>query len=118
MALNNSYSVAKSIDDYGILSIMYHRFDENKYPSTNIRLDEFKLHLDLIEKKKYKFISHKEFQMSIKEKNPQKKILLTIDDGVSSFYKNIKSSNELKKLGLKEIKLKKIPINNVYIYYR
>ncbi len=88
MALNNSYSVAKSIDDYGILSIMYHRFDENKYPSTNIRLNEFKLHLDLIEKKKYKFISHKEFQMSIKEKNPQKKILLTIDDGFSSFYKN------------------------------
>ena len=53
MALNNSYSVAKSIEDYGILSIMYHRFDENKYPSTNIRLNEFKLHLDLIEKKKY-----------------------------------------------------------------
>ena len=35
------------------------------------------------------------------------KLLEQIEIEVSSFYKNIKSSNELKKLSLKEIKLKK-----------
>jgi len=56
--LDNSNSYAKSIDDYGILSIMYHRFEENKYPSTNIKIDDFKKHIDLIEKSKFEFISH------------------------------------------------------------
>ena len=27
---------------------MYHRFDENKYPSTNIKIDIFKKQLELI----------------------------------------------------------------------
>ena len=26
---------------------MYHRFEENKYPSTNIRINDFKEHIDL-----------------------------------------------------------------------
>ncbi len=67
---------------------MYHRFEENKYPSTNIKLEDFKSQINLIEKYKYKFISHDEFESSISEKNLEKKILLTIDDGFSSFYEN------------------------------
>tara|TARA_B100001029_G_scaffold179193_1_gene187880 strand:+ start:322 stop:1371 length:1050 start_codon:yes stop_codon:yes gene_type:complete len=86
--VNNSYSKAKSTEDYGILSIMYHRFEENKYPSTNIKIKDFKSHINFIEENKYKFISHKQFQTSINQKNLEKKILLTIDDGFSSFYKN------------------------------
>ena len=86
--LNNSYSEAKNIEDYGILSIMYHRFEENKYPSTNIKLEDFKSQINLIEKYKYEFISHDQFESLINEKNLEKKILLTIDDGFSSFYEN------------------------------
>ena len=86
--LNNSYSEAKNIEDYGILSIMYHRFEENKYPSTNIKLEDFKSQIHLIEKYKYEFISHDQFESLINEKNLEKKILLTIDDGFSSFYEN------------------------------
>ena len=86
--LDNSNSNAKSIDDYGILSIMYHRFEENKYPSTNIKINDFKKHIDLIEKSKFEFISHNEFETAINSKNLKKKILLTIDDGFSSFYNN------------------------------
>ena len=37
--------------DHGILALMYHRFDENKYPSTNIRMDVFKNQIDIIKKK-------------------------------------------------------------------
>ena len=29
-------------NDEGILSLMYHRFNESKYPSTNIQMDIFK----------------------------------------------------------------------------
>ena len=28
---------------------MYHRFNENKYPSTNIQMDVFKNHIEIIE---------------------------------------------------------------------
>ena len=82
---SNSSSIIK---DYGILALMYHRFDENKYPSTNIKLDDFKSHINLIENSKFQFISHEQFEDSIKKNNLDKKILLTIDDGFYSFYKN------------------------------
>ena len=67
---------------------MYHRFDENKYPSTNIRIPDFKEQLDLIENSNIKFISHEEFEKSLNKKSTVKKILLTVDDGFSSFYEN------------------------------
>ena len=67
---------------------MYHRFEENKYPSTNIKIKDFKRHLDLIEENDFNFISHKEFVDAINSKNLDRKILLTIDDGFKSFYEN------------------------------
>ena len=42
-------------DDFGIITIMYHRFEENKYPSTNIRINDFKEHIELIKKVNIKF---------------------------------------------------------------
>ena len=67
---------------------MYHRFEENKYPSTNIRIDDFKKQLNLIKESKIKFISYRDFENYIKIKNLDRKVLLTIDDGFSSFYEN------------------------------
>ena len=43
-------------DDQGVLSIMYHRFGESKYPSTNIQLDIFNKQLEIIEDEGIKFI--------------------------------------------------------------
>jgi len=42
-------------DEKGVLAIMYHRFEENKYPSTNIRLDIFKKHINLIKENNINF---------------------------------------------------------------
>ena len=42
---NNSKYFSK---DIGTISLMYHRFNENKYPSTNIQIDIFKKQIDLI----------------------------------------------------------------------
>tara|TARA_B100000029_G_scaffold515439_1_gene622397 strand:- start:1280 stop:1567 length:288 start_codon:yes stop_codon:yes gene_type:complete len=46
----------------GIISLMYHRFDENKYPSTNIKTEIFKQHLEEINKAEIKFINIKKFE--------------------------------------------------------
>ncbi len=67
---------------------MYHRFEENKYPSTNIRLDDFKTQLKLIKEAGFNFVNPKKFEEELKNKKGSKKILLTIDDGFSSFYEN------------------------------
>ena len=77
-----------SIEDFGLISIMYHRFDESKYPSTNIQLDVFKEQLDIIERENIKFIHPKDFGKSLTQNKKQRKILFTVDDGLLSFYKN------------------------------
>ena len=73
-------------EDEGILSIMYHRFDEIKYPSTNIRMEIFLKHIQLIKDLDYKFIHPDEFQNNFDIPKKRKKILLTIDDAFQSFY--------------------------------
>ena len=72
--------------DSGILSLMYHRFNENKYPSTNIQMDVFKKHIETIKNTGYKFYDPKSFISEFNLPKNEKKILLTIDDGFKSFY--------------------------------
>tara|TARA_B100000941_G_scaffold215028_1_gene158170 strand:- start:598 stop:1653 length:1056 start_codon:yes stop_codon:yes gene_type:complete len=74
--------------DEGVLSIMYHRFDEFKYPSTNISMDIFKKHIKLITESNYRFYHPKNFENEFNSSKKEKKILLTIDDGFQSFYRN------------------------------
>jgi peptidoglycan/xylan/chitin deacetylase (PgdA/CDA1 family) len=72
--------------DNGILSIMYHRFNETKYPSTNINMDIFKEHIKIIKNSKYNFLNPNEFEKKFQISKSNKEILLTIDDGFESFY--------------------------------
>ena len=72
----------------GTLSLMYHRFNENKYPSTNIRMNVFKDQLEIIKKSKLKFYNPDEFSKNFKFSKKEKKILITIDDAFLSFYEN------------------------------
>ncbi len=67
---------------------MYHRFDENKYPSTNIRMDIFKKQMNIIKQSGFKFIKPDEFSSNFNLVKKDKKILLTIDDAFTSFYLN------------------------------
>ncbi len=46
----------------GVLSIMYHRFNESKYPSTNISMDIFKKHVELILNANLNFYHPKKFE--------------------------------------------------------
>ena len=65
---------------------MYHRFNENKYPSTNIKMDVFNKQMQMIKNLKYKFYNPKLFEKEFNKKKSNKKILITIDDGFQSFY--------------------------------
>ena len=80
---------------------MYHRFEENKYPTTNVRLKEFNLQLEIINQNKIEFISIDELRKILIENKSydSKKVLITVDDAFRSFYDN----------GWKILKEKKIP---------
>ena len=67
---------------------MYHRFNESKYPSTNIQLDIFKGQLEIIQNEDIHFIHPKNFKENFYQNKKKRKILLTIDDGLLSFYEN------------------------------
>ena len=67
---------------------MYHRFEENKYPSTNIKINDFIKQLEIIENSGIEFVNPKNFEISLKEYKKKRKILLTIDDAFLSFYEN------------------------------
>ena len=67
---------------------MYHRFNEFKYPSTNISLDVFKKHVELIFDANLSFYHPKKFEDEFNIPKKEKKILLTVDDAFQSFYVN------------------------------
>ena len=75
-------------NDEGVLSIMYHRFNEFKYPSTNISMDVFKEHVELIFDANLSFYHPNKFEDEFNLPKKEKKILLTVDDAFQSFYDN------------------------------
>ena len=72
--------------DEGILSIMYHRFNESKYPSTNIQMDVFKEHIQIIKNSDFKFNYPNKFEEEFNNIKIKKEVLITIDDAFKSFY--------------------------------
>ena len=87
---SNSKADEKNIqfysDDKGILSLMYHRFNENKYPSTNIQMNVFKQQIEIIRNLKYNFYNPQDLEKNFFTPKTEKKILITIDDAFTSFY--------------------------------
>ncbi len=75
-------------NDEGVLSIMYHRFNESKYPSTNISMEIFKKHVEIIFDANLSFYHPKKFEDEFDLPKKEKKILLTVDDAFQSFYDN------------------------------
>ena len=48
---------------------MYHRFDEHKYPSTNIQMSVFKEQIELIEKLNINFLNPNNFKKNYTKAN-------------------------------------------------
>ena len=73
-------------NDMGILSLMYHRFDEKKYSSTNIKMSVFQDQIQIIKDLYYNFYDPGNLEKNFDIQKKEKKILITIDDAFSSFY--------------------------------
>ncbi|MCK9454700.1 polysaccharide deacetylase family protein [Sulfurimonas sp.] len=79
---------SSNIDDESAVVFMYHRFGESKYPSTNIRMEQFEEHLKYLAKNEYKVWPLSKLVRYIKEGKdiPKKVVVLTIDDAYKSIY--------------------------------
>lgn len=67
---------------------MYHRFGESKYPSTNIKLEQFEAHLEYLKQNNYNVVALSEIVGYILQRRdiPDKTVALTIDDAYKSIY--------------------------------
>ena len=78
---------AQAIESHAVV-LMYHRFDESKYPSTNIQAEQFVAQLDFLEENDFqvwsvrKIIHHLKSRLPI----PDKTVGITIDDAYASVY--------------------------------
>ena len=69
--------------------IMYHRFGDSRYPSTNIKKEQFSKHINELLKPKYNVINIEKALHAINGTKPIKdrSVVITIDDAYSSVYK-------------------------------
>lgn len=68
--------------------LMYHRFGEDTYPSTNIRLDQFEAHLDELSHGGYAVLPLPMVMRAIRagEELPDRTVVITVDDAYLSVY--------------------------------
>ena len=68
---------------------LYHRFGENKYPATNIKMSQFKKHINELKNNNYNIISIDQIVDALINKTniPKKSVAITIDDAFLSIYK-------------------------------
>ena len=78
---------AQNKDNLNINSFIYHRFGEQKYPSTNIDIKTFEQHLRFLKDNDYTVLTLGEAidQLKSNEDVPEKTVVLTVDDGYKSF---------------------------------
>ena len=68
--------------------IMYHRFGDSRYPSTNIKKNQFMEHINELLKPKYNVISIEKALLAINniEAAKDRSVVITIDDAYTSVY--------------------------------
>jgi len=69
-------------------TLMYHRFGEDKFPSTSIRMEQFEAHLEHLKEKSYNPITLEQALAFIRDgaELPDKAVLITIDDAYLTVY--------------------------------
>jgi len=69
-------------------AFIYHRFDDNRYPSTNIAVDVFTKQLEFLHERNIPVVSTQEVaeRMARGEPLPERAVMITVDDSYLSFY--------------------------------
>lgn len=70
--------------------IMYHRFNEDKFPTTNVTLDQFDAHIKELSNGNYNVVPLKTITEAMEkgEKLPPRTVSITIDDGYLSIFEH------------------------------
>lgn len=87
---NNDSSLAlKSAALKIVPTFVYHRFGDDRYPSTNISNDAFEAHLKHLKENGYSSLTFSESIDYLQSRKKSRKVVcLTIDDGYKSFIEN------------------------------
>ena len=86
----NHTSKSTGLNNGSINCFVYHRFGDDRYPSTNISVELFRKHLEYLKSNQFNLITFGEAAELLKKGAtiPEKTVCLTVDDGYTSFYKN------------------------------
>ena len=89
-----------SAAETGAVVIMYHRFGESKYPSTNITLEQFEAHIQELQSGPYRVLPLEEITKALREGSPlpDRTVGISVDDAFLSVY--TEAWPRLKKAGL------------------
>lgn len=72
-----------------VVCFVYHRFGDDRFPTTNVSIEDFKAHLQWLKENKYQVLNLSDATTYLSDKSEIKKTaVITIDDGFKSFYKN------------------------------
>lgn len=84
--LIGSIATARAADHATIL--MYHRFGEDKYPTTNVRIEQFEEHLEILSSGEYSVWPLQEIISNLQAGKPvpDRTVAITIDDAYLSVY--------------------------------
>ena len=79
---------AKPAVDNGASVVMYHRFGDGRYPSTNVKLDQFEQHIAELKKRKYNVLPLPDIVAALRQERPLPPytVAITIDDAYRSVW--------------------------------
>jgi peptidoglycan/xylan/chitin deacetylase (PgdA/CDA1 family) len=90
----------KPAADNGASVVMYHRFGDGRYPSTNIKLEQFEQHVEELKKDKYNVLPLPDIVAALRQERPLPPytVAITIDDAYRSVWRE--AVPRLRKAGL------------------
>lgn len=82
-----SFAQGVEADDHAVV-LMYHRFDEGRYPSTSVRLEQFQAHLDYLAEENYTVWPLTQLAQALLENRPipARTVVISVDDAYLSVY--------------------------------
>lgn len=81
--------LAMDLSAQSVPVFVYHRFGDDRYPATNIPVDVFEKHLTYLADNDFTVLTLSDALNRMDSGTlPEKPVVLTVDDGYSSFYKN------------------------------
>ncbi len=77
-------------DSPSIIVLMYHRFNDNKYPETSISLEKFHQQIEYLKENDIPVLHLTDLvkYFNDEKKLPEQSVFITIDDAYKSFYEN------------------------------